>query len=844
MPGLYLSAHLSAGAEDDEDSADLSVAERALLLAWVRLHRPGALPSAIKTPSLDLPTPSPAYLLEQEVRYFGSSTALAHLVLWVVGRLAPSQARERWYAAFCEAERASGFASTAWTDATKEGEEKRLFQALSEAFSEAAAWDRTTGVGLPTLARLVGFSLFRSSAPSKAEASKGPAAPVEALLAACEAAGAKFEHIVRAYLRDQVARGVALPTRLLSLIERHPTPLSHSALGIDDLGSRAGSETSSSATSTSAALQTARHERALVVVIVAPEEDTGVRRPSAKRIDPVRLGTWAINSAAAGERRPDRAGLGAQETWLKVLATAGRESHGQLSVGEARNDPTTLALNNVFAEGSIRLARRIARLHPSAPELDPVLVAAGKSQEAEPIYRPFPKSTSTFFSPASTDGPKSQPTQPDLPVVAAVPSMSTAGAESSPEGTDWAAFSSFGFDGSSPARHEPKALELGAGLELDLGSAGGPPRRLNARSLELERILQGADAASPPQQIDALPDRPAEAPRAQLLGVSLLFALLTLLLQWSCSFADVCLLSDSNMSEAFPAVLAHKLLDPNSADPTLPIVAAFEIYPSILTDAKGPRWVLVALATPAPATKLASAPELAPRLPALGTARSSGTSSSAPSLPPTARRKSGSTLTSFFSVNPFGRRQSIKTPPLEQSVDRANLTGGRLGNISLPQSQVKPEQHGSDARASTSTSAAPSSRLPVEAPVSLDDRLGAVIDIGRAPSRRPREDGTWTPPALPANIDGLTQSPARNGPGLAIPSAPGVLNRSVRESAPSPEVRPEALPTPPAHADLVSPPKAVSSRPSDQIDSPAVVGPGDAANDFERLTLDDRAKVR
>jgi len=527
VTGLYLSAHLPAVDGSDGDEANLSVAERALLLAWVRLHRPGALSlagaseGAVTEPSsLGLPAPSPAYLLDQEFRYFESSAALAHLVLWVAGRLQPSPARDRWFAAYREAERAGGFTTTAWTNAAKEGEEKRLFQALAEGLSEAAAWERTTGVGLPTLARLVGFSLFRSSAATAVEANKGPAAPVEALLNVCETAGAKVEHLIRAYLRDQVARGVALPTRLLPLIERFPAPLPHSMPGNDELGSKANSEASSSATSTAAAASSSsRLERALVVVIAAPEGDAGALRPGAKRMDPTRLGTWAIHSVAARERRPDRAGLGAEDTWQKVLASATRQ---------AGLDTAALTLDDVFTEESTRLARKIARLHPSAREPAPTPAATGKTEEAEPIYRPFPKSTSTFFSP-SVDDLDSQPISPASSVAPVATAAAVSGISQDPQGSDWAAFSSFGFDGSSPAQPEPTELGLGAGLALDLGTVTGPPRRLNARSLELERILQGADAGSPPKESESLPaERPAVAARAQLLGVSLLCVLLDL----------------------------------------------------------------------------------------------------------------------------------------------------------------------------------------------------------------------------------------------------------------------------------------------------------------------------
>lgn len=528
MPGLYLSAHLQADEEQDGKQA-LSPAGRLLLLAWVRLHRPNALGTAdaagdtVSEPlTLGIPAPSPAYLFQQEVRYFKSSAALAHLILWVVGRLAPSQARERWFAAFSEAERAGGFAPTAWTDAAKEGEEKRLFQTLAEALSEAAAWERTTGVGLPTLARLVGYSLFRSSTISKYEASKGPAAQVEALIAACEAAGSKVEHIVRAYLRDQAARGIVLPTRLAPLLERYPTPLT--SPGVGDHSSKVDSEASSVA---SAFPSRSRPERALIVVVAAPEGDAGLLRAGATRIDPVRLGTWAINSAATSERRPDRAGLGAEETWQKALAVARRddsEVDGASSAQGGIDAPTTLVLDDLFAASSNRLARWIARLYPSAPDPIAASVTNGKVDNTEPIYRPFPKSTSTFFSPATGDsGP-----QPDL-VVSPVPAAPASHAARpspnpmDPTGSDWMAFSSFGFEGTSIAGAKPAALSLGAGLRLDLGPTDGPPRRLNARSLELERILQSADAGSPPPGSGTLPDPSVEPARPQLLGVSLVY---------------------------------------------------------------------------------------------------------------------------------------------------------------------------------------------------------------------------------------------------------------------------------------------------------------------------------
>jgi hypothetical protein len=298
------------------------------------------------------------------------------------------------------------------------------------------------------------------------------------------------------------------------------------------------------------------------------------------------------------------------------------------------------------------------------------------------------------------------------------------------------------------------------------------------------------------------------------------------------------------MSDAIPAVLVHALLDPHSVGPSIPTVAAFEVSLAVRTDVDGPRWVLVAVGASEIDSKLATGLATTTRLPASSTARSSGSSAPAPPPPPPERRRSGSALVALFSVNPFGRRQSVKKAVPGEPSERPAPATGRPGSSSLP-GQPGVNHRGSDTRTPSSTSATPSRRT-AEVPVALEDRLGAVIDISRAPSR-PKEGGTWTPPTLPSNIGGLSPSLAGAESTLAAPfAAPSgaVLQRSARESAPSPETRAGSLPMP-----LVPSTETTATQPSDGDTAPeakliASRDPHDATTGLERLTLSEAGKVR
>lgn len=468
---------------------------RAFLLSFLRLRRPTLLQQISTSSDLALPSPSPAYLFEQELRFFDDALQLAQMILFVFRRMERTASRERWYASYAAAERAEGYPLTAWTNVGKEGEEKRLLSVVGQMGLEVGAWSIEIGQVLAEWCMLVGWWVISPDAGGG----------VEEVMRSWEEKGRKLEHLVLASVRDESTRS-KLPTRLLPLIEGYPYA---PATSFGSAGHSRSSSQLSLTLPTGGPLSnlpgdpsTSTTKRILHVSISPPSGKKGLLKEGV-RADPERLAGWAVGAKEDTER-----GSLAAQVWKELLASA-------RSTTADRANAKDIHLDDLFSNKTLDLIRFISSLFPSTP---PIPIAQEKKEE-EPIYRPFPKSTSSFLDreglvePADENvllGPVIHDGQPTIrpghrrqrskshSVGTTLPSFflpetktvdvfegSGAGGSKTEEST-WADFSSFGFD--APSSSSTPHLALGSGLNIDPSKGG---KRLNAKERELERLLRG-----------------------------------------------------------------------------------------------------------------------------------------------------------------------------------------------------------------------------------------------------------------------------------------------------------------------------------------------------------------
>lgn len=469
---------------------------RAFLLSFLRLRRPTLLQPFSTSSDLALPSPSPAYLFEQELRFFDDALQLAQMILFVLRRMERTASRERWYASYAAAERAEGYPLTAWTSVGKEGEEKRLLSVVGQMGLEVGAWSLEIGQGMAEWCMLVGWWVLSPDAGGG----------VEEVMRSWEEKGRKLEHLVLASVRDESTRS-KLPTRLLPLIEGYPYA---PASSFGSAGHSRSSSQLSLTLPTGGPLSnlpgdpsTSNTKRILHVSISPPSGKKGLLREGF-RVDPERLAGWAVGANEDTER-----GLLAAQVWKELLSSARSTSLTDNTIAK------DVHLDDLFSDKTLDLIRFISSLFPSTP---PIPIAQ-EPKEEKPIYRPFPKSTSSFLDreglvesadenvllgPVIHDGQstirpghrrqrsKSHSVGTTVPKsflseTTTVDVFGGSGVEiSKTADSTWADFSSFGFD--TPSSSSTPHLALGSGLEIDPSKGG---KGLNAKERELERLLRG-----------------------------------------------------------------------------------------------------------------------------------------------------------------------------------------------------------------------------------------------------------------------------------------------------------------------------------------------------------------
>ncbi|KAH9856231.1 hypothetical protein C2E23DRAFT_882337 [Lenzites betulinus] len=516
---------------------------------------------APKSPITTL-SPSPNSALssfDTELQYTRSPHDVAAVLRWALRHLRLEgdsfgrvDEKWKWYQAFAEAERASSYVSSAFSDALAPQLPPTHLQLLIttlDIVSSLAAHSEHNGISGSKLSKFFGLWLLTTTRSEQGD-------DWSSFYARWEQAGRILEHLFLAYIRDEAARK-KIPLRLSELVKGYPY---HSRT------TSTSSAISSVATTDVDLLPRPRISTRQYDALYVRIDTTVNGKPTKQKQHPLRLISDALKSEVELEDTKF------QSVWeaLKKNALANDEPEPILTHVDGYP-----SVSRIFADETIRLLSLIpAESSNAAPSVPTIRVPRPPAKRASSIK-------SNKSAKAKANGNGKAPTNGSATTRATTTPTSPT-APGSPK--DWMDFSSSGFGDTSLGKDFAKTL-LDKDVEVTV-----PPPTVERKSSRKRKASPGRSRGSSFATTEPEPQTRAPVPPSPLQPKSKSTAV-----------------SVFKLDEAFIDFWSDALLDPISSDWPNFVVAQLKAFPGLEADGKPIGWLVleqrfVAPRPPPPAT--------------------------------------------------------------------------------------------------------------------------------------------------------------------------------------------------------------------------------------------------